>query len=130
MEIAFVIAVVAVILAALRAVALHVSSRVGSSLGGVPTKYRSYIASCMYPQSGISIGLCVLVERQFPTWGKGASAALLGAVMIAELFGPIAFRRAILAVGEVRKPESPDPNRSLSQRPGVPYSSESTKERT
>ena len=61
----------------------------------------------MYPQSGISIGLCVLVERQFPTWGKGASAALLGAVMVAELFGPVAFRRAIIAVGEGSVPPAP-----------------------
>lgn len=94
------VAVVALVLAALRAIALFIGSRIGASLGGVQASHRPFIASCMYPQSGISIGLCVLVERQFPTWGKGASAALFGAVMLAELFGPIAFRRAIIAVGE------------------------------
>lgn len=103
------VAIVALMLAALRAVAISLGARLGSRLGGVLRAHRPYIASCMYPQSGISIGLCVLVERQFPTWGKGASAALLGAVMVAELFGPIAFRRAILAVGEAAPPPGDEP---------------------
>lgn len=94
------VAVVALVLAALRAIALYLGARIGARIGKVPEAHRGYIASCMYPQSGISIGLCVLVARQFPTWGKPASAALFGAVMLAELFGPSALRRAILAVGE------------------------------
>ena len=73
---------------------------VGMALGKVPSEQRSIIHYGLYSQSGIAIGLCVLVAKHFAGWGQAASTCLLGAVMINEMVGPVLLRNAFMRSGE------------------------------
>ena len=100
------VAIIACALAAARAVALLIGAKVGMAIGRVPAEQRRTIPYGMLSQSGIAIGLCVLVAKHFAGWGEGASACLLGAVMINEMIGPVLFRGALLRSGEAGKKEA------------------------
>jgi Kef-type K+ transport system membrane component KefB len=97
------VAVIAFVLAVIRAIALVVGSRVGMSLGGVPLEHRRILPFGLLSQSGIAIGLSILVAQHFAGWGKGASTCLFGAVMINEMIGPVLFRNALMRSGEAGK---------------------------
>jgi Kef-type K+ transport system membrane component KefB len=90
----------AVALAVVRAVALYLGGRVGLSLGRVPPEQAKIVHYGLYSQSGIAIGLCVLLAKHFAGWGPAASTCLLGAVMINEMIGPVLLRNAFLRSGE------------------------------
>ncbi len=100
------VAAIACVLALVRAAAMIVGARVGMAIGRVPENQRSTIPYGMLSQSGIAIGLSVLVAKHFAGWGEGASACLLGAVMINEMIGPVLFRGALLRSGEAGKKEA------------------------
>ncbi|WP_394824365.1 cation:proton antiporter [Pendulispora albinea] len=97
---------VAVVLAIVRAIALLLGSRIGMALGKVPAAHRKIIPYGTLSQSGVAIGLCVLLAKHFAGWGEHASACLLGAVMINELIGPVLFRGALLRSGEAGRREA------------------------
>jgi len=100
------VAYIAVILAIVRAIALVIGSRIGMILGKVPAEHRKIIPYGTLSQSGIAIGLCVLLAKHFAGWGEQASACLLGAVMLNELIGPVLFRGALLRSGEAGRREA------------------------
>lgn len=94
------VAPIALVLATIRAVALLVGSRIGMALGQVPAEHRKTIPYGLLSQSGIAIGLAILVKKTFPGWGDGASACLLGGVMLNEVVGPVLFRMAMMRTDE------------------------------
>jgi Kef-type K+ transport system membrane component KefB len=96
----------AIVLAIVRAFALLVAARVGMRLGAVPEGHRKTIPWGLLSQSGIAIGLSILVEKHFAGWGKGASACLFGAVMLNEMIGPVLFRNALMRSGEAGRKEA------------------------
>ncbi len=100
------VAPVAVALALVRAGSIWTGARFGMALGRTPQAQRPFIPYGLFSQSGIAIGLAVLVAKQFKGWGEGASACLLGAVMLNELIGPVLFRQALLRSGEAGKREA------------------------
>ena len=53
-------------------------------------------------QTGVAIGLAIL-SRSTSGVGEGASACLLGGVMVNELVGPVLFRNALVRSGEAGK---------------------------
>ena len=100
------VAVIAIGLSVIRAVALLLGARFGMAIGQVPAEQRRTIPYGLLSQSGIAIGLSVLVEKHFPGWGKGASTCLFGAVMVNEMVGPVLFRNALVKSGEAGRKEA------------------------
>ncbi len=100
------VAVIAIVLSLVRAVALLLGARFGMAVGRVPPEQRKTIPYGLLSQSGIAIGLSILVEKHFPGWGKGASTCLFGAVMVNEMIGPVLFRNALVKSGEAGKKEA------------------------
>ena len=97
------VAGIAMALSLVRAIALLVGAKVGMNLGRVPEAQRGTIPWGLLSQSGIAIGLSILVEKHFAGWGKGASTCLFGAVMLNEMIGPVLFRNALMKSGEAGK---------------------------
>jgi Kef-type K+ transport system membrane component KefB len=95
-----VVAPVAAALALVRAALLLVLGWASLQAAGVPSRQRSWIPVGLLSQSGISIGLCILVRKQFPGWGEGAATCLLGVVMLNELVGPVLFKISLVRAGE------------------------------
>jgi len=72
------VAPVAVALAVVRAIAMVVGARLGMTIGGTPKEQRPFIPYGLLSQSGIAIGLAVLVAKQFKGagWGDEVVAVL------------------------------------------------------
>jgi hypothetical protein len=97
------VALVAVLLAMVRAAALYGGGRVGMRLGGVPPEEQKYLHFTLYSQSGVVIGLAILLKSHFHDWGEGAGDCLLGGVMLNEMIGPVLFKSALVRSGEAGK---------------------------
>lgn len=94
------VAPIALLLSVIRAAAMIAGARVGMAIGNVPLEHRRTIPYGLLSQSGIAIGLSVLIHKTFPGWGEGAAACLLGSVMINEVVGPVLFRAAMMRTSE------------------------------
>jgi hypothetical protein len=57
----------------------------------------------MFPQAGIAIALANIVKESFRGWGEDAGTLLLATVVVSEMVGPVLFRAALVAAGEVGK---------------------------
>jgi NhaP-type Na+/H+ or K+/H+ antiporter len=97
------VAPIAIALAVVRAVTYFGAAQIGMSVGRVEKPLRKFIPYGMLSQSGVAIGLVVLLATHFPSWGAGASACVLGTVMVNEMIGPILFRSALVRSGETGK---------------------------
>jgi predicted Kef-type K+ transport protein len=105
-EIFKLVAPVAVGLVVIRGAALFAGGRAGMAVARVPPEERRWLHFALYSQSGIAIGLSVLLKERFPGWGEGASACLLGGIMVNELVGPPLFKAALSRSGEAgRRPQ-------------------------
>ena len=94
------VAPVAVGLAVVRAAALYGGGRLGMAASRVPPAERKWLHFALYSQSGVAIGLAVLLKDRFAGWGEPASACLLGGVMVNEMVGPLLFKTALMRSGE------------------------------
>ena len=94
------VAPVAVGLALLRAAALYGGGRLGMAVSRLPPAERKWLHFALYSQSGVAIGLAVLLKDRFAGWGESASACLLGGVMVSEMVGPLLFKTALARSGE------------------------------
>jgi Kef-type K+ transport system membrane component KefB len=97
------VAPVAVGLAVVRAGALFAGGSLGMAVARVPSEQRRFLHFALYPQSGVAIGLAILLKEHFAGWGEGASACLLGGVMVNEMVGPLLFKTALTRSGEAGK---------------------------
>lgn len=52
-------------------------------------------------QSGVAIGLAMIIAETFPTFGGSLRSLLLALIALNETVGAILFRRALVATGEV-----------------------------
>jgi hypothetical protein len=93
----------AILFTVVRGVSLFVGAKIGTSLSGSEPEIRRWMPFGMIPQAGVSVGLAVLIERHFPSWGPGARALILSEITLNELFGPVLLRTALVRAGEAGK---------------------------
>ena len=65
-------------------------------------------------QAGVTLGLTILVAREFPTWGLQVQSLMVALIAIHELIGPVLFRAALGRAGEIGKMDS-------GERPVLPH---------
>jgi Kef-type K+ transport system membrane component KefB len=94
------VAPIAVGLALVRAAALFGGGRLGMAASGLPPAERKWLHFAFYSQSGVAIGLAILLKDRFAGWGEPASACLLGGIMVNEMVGPLLFKTALARSGE------------------------------
>jgi len=99
------VAPIAVGMAVVRGGALYAGGRLGMALARVAPAERRWLHFALYSQSGVAIGLAILLKERFgPSgWGDGASACILGGVMVNEMVGPLLFKTALVRSGEAGK---------------------------
>jgi Kef-type K+ transport system membrane component KefB len=71
-----------------------------------PEKVRKYLWGGFISQAGVSLGLAMMIRSQFPGWGAALSTLIIAEIAIAELAGPIIFKRALIASGEAGRQET------------------------
>ncbi len=85
--------------AALRMLTTWVAARAASRLADDPPVIRRWGWSGLVSQAGLTLGLGVLIERQFPEL-EGFGSLVVATVAINELIGPIVFKLALDRAGE------------------------------
>lgn len=105
-KIRWIVILLVVVLVLVRAGALLLGSRFGMAASNVEPEVRRFLPFSLFSQSGVAIGLAVLLAKHFEGWGEGASALLLGGIMTNELVGPVLFRSALIRSGEAGKKEA------------------------
>ncbi len=91
---------VAVALCASRALFTVVAGRISSRVAEDAPILRRWGWSSLVSQAGLALGLSVVIERAFPSFGAGFRSLAIAAVAINEMIGPILFKFALDRAGE------------------------------
>ncbi len=83
---------------------------IGTKLAKSPKVIQRNLGLTLLPQGGISIGLCVIVQQQFPTYAPMINTIIMFGVLIFETTGPIFTKIAIHRAGEIRRADGLDGN--------------------
>jgi Kef-type K+ transport system membrane component KefB len=90
----------------LRGLSIWAGSALGGRWAGVPVTQRRNIWLGLVAQAGVAIGLTSVVATVYPELGAAIRTIALAVIAINQLIGPIMFRRALLAGGEIKKEAS------------------------
>jgi Kef-type K+ transport system membrane component KefB len=98
---------VALTLAGSRAVATWIAARISSRLANDPPVLRKLGWSSLISQAGLTLGLSVVIEREFPSFGKEFRSLAIATVALNEVVGPVLFATALKRAGETSSDEEP-----------------------
>ena len=57
-------------------------------------------------QAGVALGMAIIIERTFPSWGVEFKALVLAVIAINQIIGPVLLQRFLVNVGETGKKDS------------------------
>jgi len=86
---------VALLFFASRALTTWAAARTASHLASDPPLLRRWAASGLVSQAGLTLGLTVVVAREFPSIGTPFRALAIATVALNEIFGPVLFKIAL-----------------------------------
>jgi Kef-type K+ transport system membrane component KefB len=90
----------ALILAGARASATWVASRAACSMARDPPILRRWAWSGLVSQAGLTIGLSLVIAREFPAIGTEFRSLVIATVAVNEMLGPVLFKFALDRAGE------------------------------
>jgi Kef-type K+ transport system membrane component KefB len=91
---------VAVLFFGSRALTTWVASQAASSIAGDPPVLRRWGAAGLISQAGLTLGLTVVIAREFPSIGTPFRALAIATVALNEMIGPVLFKLALDRAGE------------------------------
>jgi Kef-type K+ transport system membrane component KefB len=94
-------------LALVRAGAIRAGVHLASRWAGVSDLERRHVWMGLVSQAGVAIGLAAVVAEAYPEKGVPMASLILALIAVNETIGPILFRRALAAAGEVAILEEP-----------------------
>jgi NhaP-type Na+/H+ or K+/H+ antiporter len=94
--------VLAALVIAGRSLGKYAGTRIGAEVANSPDPVKKYLGLALLPKAGVTLGLALLVERAFPTFGAIAYNGILASVIINELIAPPLVKLAITRSGERR----------------------------
>lgn len=95
---------------------VYVLGRVVGKVGGarlalrgaeVPPAVRQQMGYCLISSSSLAVGLTIQVRHTFPEYAPTVTGIVLAAIVIFEVVGPLATRRALLVTGEAKTQPAP-----------------------
>lgn len=98
----------ALALCAVRALVTVGSAYGASKLTRDPPLLRRWGWSALISQAGLTLGLCVVVARTFPTWGPEFQSLVIASVAINEVVGPVMFKLALDRARETAALRAPE----------------------
>jgi Kef-type K+ transport system membrane component KefB len=97
------IGVTAAIIAAIRLASIRLSTAVAVRISGVDPQIGQHVWMGLVSQAGVTLGLTILIAREFPDWGLNVQSLMVALIAIHELIGPVLFRAALARAGEIGK---------------------------
>ena len=95
------VGLVAVAIAAARMALIRATARVGARVAGLSGESVSLAWMGLVSQAGVTLGLAILINVEFPEWGARLYALIVSMITLHETVGPILFRSALARAGEV-----------------------------
>jgi Kef-type K+ transport system membrane component KefB len=95
------IGLVAAALAAIRLASIRMSTALAARVSGVPADTGQLVWMGLVSQAGVTLGLAILIAREFPAWGLQVQSLMVALIAIHELVGPVLFRAALARAGEI-----------------------------
>jgi len=83
-----------------RCIGKYLGVRAGARISHAPDSVKKYLGLALLPTAGVAVGLALLAEHAFPTFGATMVNAILAAVIINELIAPPLTKYAIFKAGE------------------------------
>jgi Kef-type K+ transport system membrane component KefB len=98
----------------IRILGMHWGIRLGARWAHVPYREVKQVWKGLVPQAGVAFGLVAIAADAYPQAGSGMRTLLLAMIAINQTLGPILFKRALAAAGEVARHdaggEGPNPS--------------------
>ena len=95
------IGLTAAAVAAVRLVLIRAAGRAAVRVSGVDPEHGQHVWMGLVSQAGVTLGLTILVAREFPEWGGRVQSLMVALIAIHELIGPVLFRAALSRAGEI-----------------------------
>ena len=95
------IGAIAVVVATVRLALIRGSSAVALRAAAVPRDTGSLVWTGLVSQAGVTLGLAVLIAREFPEWGVAVQSLVVALNAIHAVIGPILFRAGLARAGEI-----------------------------
>jgi Kef-type K+ transport system membrane component KefB len=106
------VGVLATAITALRMVLIRVTARAGARVAGLQGEAPSLAWMGLVSQAGVTLGLAILINAEFPDWGGRLYALIVAMITLHETIGPILFRSALARAGEVGRMDQQDSHAS------------------
>ena len=84
-----------------RLAAIRLSTVAATRLSGADPAVASSVWMGLVSQAGVTLGLTVLVAREFPNWGGRIESLMVALIAMHEMIGPVLFRAALARAGEI-----------------------------
>lgn len=104
---------VALLLAGSRAAVSFGTSKFSSWLANDHPMVKKWAWSSLISQAGMTLGLVIILERSFPTFGKDLRSLGIATIAINEMIGPVLFKLGLDRAGETST--SPEPTRPTNE---------------
>jgi Kef-type K+ transport system membrane component KefB len=95
------IGLTAALISALRLGLVRSAAGFSVRVSGVNQTTGQYVWMGLVSQAGVTLGLTILVAREFPDWGLRIQSLMVALIAIHELLGPVLFRAALARAGEI-----------------------------
>ncbi len=87
-----------------RIVGRFLGAWVGGTLSHAAPTLRRWMGMALLPQAGVALGMALVATQRFPHFSETIFPVVIGATVLFEVIGPILTRRALVHVGDVRRP--------------------------
>jgi len=87
--------------AVLRGLGIWAGALVAARMAGPDRTFAQRLTFGLLPQAGVAIALVALLLADFHPWGSVVGTVVLGTIIVNQLIGPVLFRNALVAAGEV-----------------------------
>lgn len=98
---------IAVGAALVRGIGIYGGARLAARITGSGDVFARRLTLALLSQAGVAIALVALLLADFDPWGRVVGTIVLGTIIVNQLIGPILFRSALVAAGEVPSRSSP-----------------------
>jgi Kef-type K+ transport system membrane component KefB len=98
---------VALILAGSRATVTWLAARTADALAKGPPVLRRWSWAGLVSQAGLTLGLAVVIAREFPSFGSSFRSLAVATVALNEMVGPVLFKFALDRSGETSRVPAP-----------------------
>jgi Kef-type K+ transport system membrane component KefB len=95
------IGLTAAAISAARLASIRFSTAVAVRVSGVDPQTGQHVWMSLVSQAGVTLGLTILVAREFPEWGLQVQSLMVALIAMHELIGPVLFRAGLARAGEI-----------------------------